>query len=198
MVNSCFLPGVANSDSQIIKNANRNSRHPETVPSELEKLKKEYYSLRKKYIKAYNDLLDAERNPIINLSKPELNKIIINSLKYWEGKKLKNLAFSIMPNHVHWVLELLEKDEEGKPVYLQDILQSVKRFSASSINKLENRTGSLWQKESFDTTTRDEKHLYYVIEYTLNNPVNAGLVKDWREWAGCWSIEAGVANSDSP
>ncbi|HKJ79186.1 MAG TPA: hypothetical protein VKA10_06605, partial [Prolixibacteraceae bacterium] len=70
--------------------------------------------------------------------------------------------------------------------YLQDILYSVKRFSAGEINKLEKREGKLWQKESFDTTIRDEKHLYNAIEYTLNNPVNAGLVNDWPEWPGNW------------
>jgi REP element-mobilizing transposase RayT len=155
----------------------------------LEKLRLEYYTLRKKYIKAYDDLLDAERNPKINLSKTGNLKILINTLKFWDGKKLKNHAFCVMPNHVHWVFQVFEKDEEGKPVYLQDIMYSIKRFSAGQINKLENHIGKLWQKESFDTTIRDDKHLYYAIEYTLNNPVKAGLVNDWREWPGCWKAE---------
>ncbi|MBT3383936.1 MAG: hypothetical protein HN778_20970 [Prolixibacteraceae bacterium] len=98
-----------------------------------------------------------------------------------------------MPNHVHWVFELYQKDSDNKPVYLQDILYSVKRFSAVKINKLENRTGAFWQKESFDTTIRDEKHLYYTIEYTLNNPVAAGFVKDWKDWAG---TSVGALDSD--
>jgi REP element-mobilizing transposase RayT len=151
---------------------------------QIEELRMRYYSLRKKYIKAYDDLLDAERNPLVNLSKPDNTKIIAEALQFWEGKKLSNLAWSIMPNHVHWVFELLEKDEEGKPVYLQDIMQSVKRHTANRINKAEGRAGTLWQKESFDTTIRDEKHLYYAIEYTLNNPVSAGLVEERKEWPG--------------
>ena len=129
-------------------------------------------------------MLDAERNPTVDLSKPENTEIIINSLKYWEGKKLRNYAFCVMPNHVHWVFEVFEKDESGDSVYLQDILYSVKRFSANQINRLEKREGALWQKESFDTTIRDEKHLYYAIEYTLNNPVAAGFVKDRKDWPG--------------
>jgi REP element-mobilizing transposase RayT len=153
---------------------------------ELKKLKMEYYTLRKKYIKAYDDLLDAERNPHINLSKPEHTKVIIETLKFWDGVKLENYAFCVMSNHVHWVFRVFEKDKNGEPVYLQDILYSVKRFSASRINVLENRKGPLWQKESFDTTIRDEKHLVRAIEYTLNNPVSAGLVKEWKDWPGCW------------
>ena len=171
---ACSESGAANSDSP-----------------ELKKLKIEYYTLRKKYIKAYDDLLDAERNPQINLSKPEHTKIIIETMKFWDGLKLENYVFCIMPNHVHWVFRVFEKDKNGDPVYLQDILYSVKRFSANRINVLENRKGELWQKESFDTTIRDEKHLVRAIEYTLNNPVSAGIVKEWNDWPGCW----GAANS---
>ncbi len=173
------------------KDADRNQHHPEfkTSFTETEKLRKEFYTLRKKYIKAYDDLQDAERNPKIDLLKPENLSVMIHTLMFWEGKTIQNQAFCIMPNHVHWVFEVFEKDENGNPVYLQDILYSVKRFSASHINKLENRQGPLWQKESFDTTIRDEKHLYYAIEYTLNNPVNARFVSDWRHWPGSWSAE---------
>jgi hypothetical protein len=79
--------GAANSDSLILKRRGSESASPgeghgsesaspgvgrgsESASPELEKLKKEYYTLRKKYIKAYDDLLDAERNPHINLAKP--------------------------------------------------------------------------------------------------------------------------------
>ncbi|MBN1926414.1 MAG: hypothetical protein JW798_11315 [Prolixibacteraceae bacterium] len=44
----------------------------------------------------------------------------------------------------------------------------------------------MWQKENFDTTIRDEKHLYYAVRYTLNNPVKAKLVKRWQDWEGTW------------
>ena len=55
---------------------------------DLEKLRMRYYSLRKKYIKAYDDLLDAERNPPVNLSNSVNTKIIIEAIQFWEGKKL--------------------------------------------------------------------------------------------------------------
>lgn len=71
---------------------------------------------------------------------------------------------------------------QGQPVYLQDILHSIKRYTAREINKNENRTGQLWEHESFDTTIRNEKHFYNVVNYTIQNPVSARLVKHWREW----------------
>ena len=156
------------------------------VDSVIFNLEKEHQHVRNKYLKAYNDMLDAESHPSVNLSKPANTAILINTLQFWEGKKLNNHAFTIMNNHVHWVFELLKKDRNGKVVYLQDILQSVKRESANRINKNEGRQGSLWQKESFDTTIRDHKHLYNAINYTLNNPVKAGLISNWHQWPGSY------------
>lgn len=153
----------------------------------LEKIKHEYQLVRTQYIKAYDDLLDAVTKPKIDLSKPENLEIIISSLQFWEGKRIQNLAYTIMPNHIHWVVKLFEKDNSGNLVYLQDILHSVKRYSSNKINKVVNRSGTLWQKESFDTTIRNDRHLFNAINYTLNNPVKAGLVSDWRDWKGSWS-----------
>lgn len=152
----------------------------------IDDLKTEYYFTRKKYIKAFDDLLHLQHTSIVNLSAPENLAVMREALLFWEGKKLYNYAFCVMCNHVHWVFHTFNEDSEGKPVYLQDILHSVKRFSANKINKLENRSGALWQKESFDTTIRDEKHLYNAIEYTLNNPVAANLIQNREEWQGSW------------
>ena len=152
-------------------------------------IREKYYLVKNKYIKAFNNLLDCQKNPALNLSKDSIREEINASLFYWEGKKLRNLAYAIMPNHIHWVIQLLRKNTRGNLVYLQDILQSVKRFTANKINELENRKGSVWQKESFETTIRDDKHLHYAIEYTINNPVSAGLVENWRDWEGCWCYD---------
>jgi REP element-mobilizing transposase RayT len=161
-----------------------------TPSNEIENLLKEYYSCRKKYIKAYDDLLVVSKTGIIDLSMPENRTIITETIQFWEGKRLETQAFCIMSNHVHWVFKLKDKDENGKPVYLQDIMHSVKRHSSNQINKLTGKKGALWQKESFDTTIRDEEHEYNAIKYTLNNPVAAKLVACWKEWPGNWCANA--------
>ncbi|MFA9391295.1 MAG: hypothetical protein ACERKD_15910 [Prolixibacteraceae bacterium] len=79
---------------------------PEEPDPECEKLKKAYNLVRKKYIKAYDDLPDAARNPMIDLSKPANREILIQTLLFWEGKKSRNLAFTIMPNHLHSKISL--------------------------------------------------------------------------------------------
>ncbi|MFT3751854.1 MAG: hypothetical protein QM800_02910 [Paludibacter sp.] len=147
-------------------------------------LKQKYHNLRRQYMKALDDLLHLQTDHSTDLSKTENTLILIDTLRFWEEKKVENYAFCIMPNHIHWVFRTFEKDENGKPVYLQDLLQSVKRFSANKLNKLSGKTGTVWQSESYDTTIRYNNHLQRAIEYTLNNPVKAGLAKEWMDWKG--------------
>lgn len=153
----------------------------------LKELKKEYALLRKKYINAYDNLLALDRSSEINLNNPDNQRIMFNAFRYYEGRRLENYAFCVMRNHYHWVVKLFEKDENGKPVYLEDILKVVNGFSAYEINKLENKAGrKVWQDENFETTIRDFRHSYNAIMYTINNPVKAGLVGHWRDWSGTW------------
>ncbi len=157
-----------------------------TVRSEkqLNETLKNYYSTRKKYIKAFDDLLAMQKEIKTNLAKLPLTQIIINALNYWEGKRLNNHAYCIMPNHVHWVVSMNENDEQGNPVYLQDILHSIKSFTGNQINKHLERNGTLWHKENFETTIRNEKHFMNAVNYTISNPVVAGFVKNHLDWKG--------------
>jgi len=150
----------------------------------IAELKIEFSRTRKKYMKAFDDLLHLQAKSTVDLSKDENTRILTDALCFWEGKRIENYAICIMSNHIHWVFRTLEKNEKGEPVYLQDLLQSVKRYSANQINKYENLQGSIWQRESYDTTIRDLLHLHNAINYTIENPVSAGLVKNWWQWAG--------------
>ncbi len=135
-------------------------------------------------MKAFDDLLHLQTKFSVDLSKDQNTQAVLNALCYWEGKRIENYAICVMPNHVHWVVRLFEKVENGHPVWLQDIMQSVKRYTSNQLNILENTKGTIWQSESFDTTIRDTLHLHNAINYTLENPVSAGLVENWWEWKG--------------
>jgi REP element-mobilizing transposase RayT len=152
--------------------------------SVIRDFKMQYDQVQTKYTKAYDDLLHMQSKPVVNLANEANRAILFDTLSFWEGKKLKNYAFCIMSNHVHWVFRLLDKDGLGNTINLQDILPSVMRFSATAINRVTGFKGSLWGNESLDTTIRDDEHLYNAIKYTLNNPVGAGLVRDWSDWDG--------------
>ena len=153
-------------------------------PEKIQALKEQHQHLIKTLNRKIEKILHNELNPPIDLRKQKNKKTIIETLQFWEGKKIENIAWSIMPNHVHWIFFVKEKNTNDQPVYLKDILHSVKLFTARIINTNEKRTGRLWSKESFDTTVRNDKHLYNVVNYTLQNPVKAGFTNSWKNWTG--------------
>jgi putative transposase len=152
--------------------------------SQLSQAKKDYRIALLRYRLAYDRILNKSALPGLILSKEENRKIIEDTLLFWESKRLTNHAWCIMSNHVHWVITVFERDEKGKPVFLQDILHSVKLFTARRINENENRCGQFWEHESFETTIRDDRHFARVFRYVIQNPVKAGLVQHWHEWPG--------------
>ena len=67
---------------------------------------------------------------------------------------------------------------------LDVIMKRIKGSSASYANKALERTGKFWNRESYDIYIRNEKMLDNVISYILENPVKAGLAKEWDDYAG--------------
>ena len=53
-------------------------------------LKVEFSRVRKKYMKAFDDLLHIQTKFIVNLSKDEYTQVILNALSFWEGKRIEN------------------------------------------------------------------------------------------------------------
>lgn len=54
--------------------------------------------------------------------------------------------------------------------------------TAVRANRILGRTGKFWAETYFDRYIRDEKHLFNAINYTLRNPVKAGICNDWRDY----------------
>ena len=80
-------------------------------------------------------------------------------------------CYVVMPNHVHAVVRpLLPSDHD-----LEHVVQIWKGRSAREINQQLGRSGTLWQRESYDRIIRDEEHLWRVIQYIGRNPTKAGL-----------------------
>jgi putative transposase len=121
--------------------------------------------------------------------------VVATSLQKLDGDAYRLDAYSVMSNHVHAVFkpflsesELQESfDPEGRPMFtsrhpsLSRIMQSLKGSSSRECNQILARTGQFWEHESFDHVVRAGK-FFQTIKYVLNNPVKAGLVKEWRHW----------------
>lgn len=193
--------GISKSDANLRlgKSKSQSSVWESRSPGgELAQAKKEYQIALLKYRLAYDKFLNNSTLPGINLLKDGNRKIIEEALLFWEGKRLTNHAWCIMSNHVHWIITVFEKQkgvvvpnsDKEKPVYLQDLLHSVKLFTARRINENEHRSGQLWEAESFDTTIRNDRHFVNVFNYVIQNPVSAGLVQNWEDWAGSRTFQS--------
>jgi hypothetical protein len=106
------------------------------------------------------------------LRTPAVASMVAGALVHFEGARYVLFAWCIMPNHVHAVVR------PTAPYQLKDILHSWKSFTSSQANRLLQRAGAFWQKESFDHIVRDEGELAVTIKYVQQNPVKAGL-GDW-------------------
>lgn len=110
------------------------------------------------------------------LRRTDVAEMVKAALLHHDGDKYQLVAWVIMPNHVHLLLI------PAAGVHLPDILHSIKSFTAQQANKLLDRSGAFWQRESFDRYIRNERHFRNVIEYIEENPVKAGLCKTAGEW----------------
>jgi len=84
-----------------------------------------------------------------------------------------------MPNHVQLVLDT---NIAMYPSNLSSILKKVKGRSSRAINLYFKRTGTFWQKASYDHLIQDDRELGNIGNYIIENPVKAGKVINWEDW----------------
>jgi REP element-mobilizing transposase RayT len=93
------------------------------------------------------------------------------------------LAWVLMPDHTHWLLQLGGKDTLG------EVIGRLKSASSRRANRVLGRTGPLWSKAFHDHALREEEDLQAVARYIVANPLRAGLVSrigDYPFWNAVW------------
>lgn len=93
------------------------------------------------------------------------------------------LAWVLMPDHVHWLLQLGERDS------LARVVSRLKSASARQANRVINRKGKLWQAGFHDHALRKDEDIRVVARYMVGNPIRAGLVErinDYPLWDAVW------------
>lgn len=130
--------------------------------------------------------------------------IVFNSVLYWKDKKFNLYGAVVMPDHIHLILQPLEKEKHRQdrqdacptscatgrtgfqPVRtffsLAEILHSIKSYSSNQINKVLKRSGTVWLDENFDRIVRDESELLEKMNYIMHNPVKVGLVDNPKDY----------------
>lgn len=143
----------------------------------------------------FEDIMHKGNNGPMWMKDERVAETVAVSLQKLDRDAYRLDAYSVMSNHVHAVFKpfLSESElhevlnEDGRPSFtsehpsLSRIMQSLKGGSARECNRILSRPGQFWEHESFDHVVREGK-LYQTIKYVLNNPVKAGLVREWPEW----------------
>jgi len=149
----------------------------------------ELYKLDKKYFGQFDTWLDkcVEESPHW-LADERAAQIVTDEIDRLNGVRYSLVAYCIMPNHVHLVINTAEHTVEPahtgvtQKYPLADILKLLKGRSARFCNQILSKSGPFWQAESYDHVIRNQKELENIIWYTLWNPVKAGLVEQWDDW----------------
>lgn len=93
------------------------------------------------------------------------------------------LAWVLMPDHVHWMIQLGTVDS------LASVVNRLKSASARHANRVLRRSGPLWASAFHDRALRAEEDARASARYVVANPLRAGLVSsigDYPFWDAVW------------
>jgi REP element-mobilizing transposase RayT len=161
--------------------------------------KESFLEFNRRWFAKFEDVLHREESGTVWLKDENVANLVAESLKYRDGKVYKLHCFCVMPNHVHVIFtpflneRTLTEVKYSNPLMFEsseptlgEIMQSLKGYTAHEANKILNRQGQFWEVESYDHEVRNEEEFGRIVKYVLNNPVKAGLVKNWQDWQWNW------------
>jgi len=167
---------------------------------------------RKRLFARFDQTLDLEKYGLPHLREPELAKILATEILRHDGVTYHLFAWTILPNHAHLLFQLNSAGPEQYPLedleYLQcpalrDIVSGIQtatdlplrkeakklsRHLDRSVFQKQNPMGTvpqdekIWHEQSFDFQIKDAAEFEKVVRFILQNPVNAELVDDWKDW----------------
>lgn len=113
------------------------------------------------------------------LADARVASIVSDALAHFDGERYRLLAWCIMPNHVHLLVERFP----SWPIAIH--VRTWKSFSARRANGLIGAAGALWARDYFDRAMRTDDQTERTSVYIETNPVAAGLCAHPEDWP--WS-----------
>ena len=144
------------------------------------------YEEQKRHFGRIDQAMDARRDGNHWLKNPQVAQMMADSLHHRDGNVYDLDTFTIMSNHVHLLMTPLQKTD-GSWIPLQEIMHSLKGYSARKANQLLGRSGQFWQHEGYDHYVRDDAEAGRIRNYIVMNPVKAGIVENWEEFPWTYS-----------
>lgn len=125
----------------------------------------------------------ANREPLF--SNFQLGRIVIRSMRHHhDAGYINSLAFVVMPDHVHWLVQLNDR------YTLPALMRSFKGYTSKQVNEFYKKTGRrIWQPGYHDHALREEEDIKQIARYIVANPLRAGLVEhigDYPLWDAIW------------
>ncbi len=114
-------------------------------------------------------------------------RLLVRELRHLhEQGDVISLAWVVMPDHLHWLIQLNERWS------LSTVVKTLKARSALSINRHLCQQGSLWQRAYYDRAARKDEDVRQIARYIVANPLRAGLVRnigDYAHWDCIWMTD---------
>ncbi len=105
-------------------------------------------------------------------------RVLVGHLKKEHAlHRASTLAYVLMPDHLHWLMQL------GEDVPLSQTVRSVKSLTTHRLGH------PVWQRGYHDHAVRSDEDLQAMARYIVANPVRAGLVSsvaDYPHWDAMW------------
>ncbi len=135
----------------------------------------EFTRMQRQYFLTMEKYLDQGAGACL-LRRTDAANALVSCLASLEADGALVPHFTIMPNHWHALIAPVV----GKTLDLYKVMAQLKGRSSRAINEVLGRRGPLWQREWFDRWMRSEEEWVKCRDYIRQNPVKAGLVKDWQ------------------
>lgn len=151
---------------------------PDALQQTIQRIKnKKAYEATKRYFACVDNFLDNNLNAPHWLKRPDIAQLNMENMQHYAERYFTLWACTLMSNHVHILLTL----KPDAPM-LWKVLQDMKKYSGTQSNKILGRTGHFWERESYDHLVRAGE-FDRILVYILNNPVKAGIVQSWTDYA---------------
>ena len=117
------------------------------------------------------------------LENKQIAESVIQELKNLNKQnKVKIFAYCLMPDHMHVIIS--PRNDLSVPKIIRDLKGNTTTvFHGLGFN------GILWQKSYHDHILRKNENVNEAVKYVLNNPVRAGLVKDYEDYKFCGTMD---------
>mgnify|MGYP002654770124 CR=1 FL=1 len=92
-------------------------------------------------------------------------------------QRANTVAFVVMPDHLHWLMQL------GEVATLSQVVRGVKSLTSHRLGY------PVWQRGYHDHAVRRDEDLKAMSRYVIANPIRAGLVScvgDYPHWDAVW------------